>query len=129
MGVHDPSDLAAKDPMPPPPRPAAKSKEPLEPLRFRLATGLLHDLSVIIDQNERTMTIMERSFVSTRQVGETIKLAHVGKLATRRTAGGVELVAIRRDGTEFKLAQGKGAEFIATAARLAKGVRIPYAES
>jgi len=129
VGSHEPDDVEARDPMPPPPQPKVSAAERLEPLRFRLDSNLFHDLSAIVDQNERTLTIVERRFLSSRQIGDVMRLAHVGKLGARRKDGAGELVAIDREGKEHVLATGSGSpEFFATAQRLAKGVRIPFTE-
>ena len=127
VGIHDPPDCIAKDPMKPPPKPKVAAGEELEPLRFRLASGLLHDLSVMVDQNTRVLRVMERKGVSSKQVGDDLKLAHVGRLATRTEGGKVELLAFDRDGEVRVIASSKDSdEFRATAERLAKGVRIPF---
>lgn len=126
LGIHEARDVAVRDPPPPGPRPV---KEVMEVWRFRLDSSLLHALMVVVDPNDRTLKVEERKGVSTKQLGDVVKLAHVAELAVRRRDGRAELIAIKRDGAELLLASGSGtADFVATAGRLAKQVMIPFKE-
>ncbi len=124
LGIHEDDDVVARDPRPPPPKPQVRADEALEVWRFRLDTGLTRDLSVLVDPNTRVLTVSERRFVSAKTVGEPLKLAHVRAFGVR----GGRLIAVKREGdAELVIAEGSGgAEFVATARRLANKVRIPF---
>jgi hypothetical protein len=127
VGIHEPEHLIARDP--PPPRAKPKRTEPMDLWEYQLDGGLFHSLKVVVDPNDRTLRVMERRMLSTRRLGETVKLALVAALAIRKKNGHAELVAIQRDGTELMLAVGSGnPDFVATAGRLAEKVRIPFEE-
>lgn len=127
LGIHEEEHVVARDPRPPPPRPATSPADQLEPLRFRLESGLTHDLSLVVDQNTRTLTVMRRRFVSTQQIGDPVKLAHLQSIGVRPCQTGAALVAHRRDGGQVVLVESAGGpEFTATAKRFAEKVRIPF---
>ena len=127
IGIHDEADLVARDPIAPPPKPTRRFEDKLDELRFRLVSGMSHDLSVFVDQNNRTLRVMERKLLSSRQIGDVRKLAHIARLLTRSQGDQVELVAVSREGDEAVLASARATpEFTSTVQRLAQGVRIPF---
>lgn len=128
VGIHEPEQLTARDPLPPRAKPR-RALEPMEKWEYELDGRLLRSLTVIVDPNDRTLRVFERRLFSRKAIGDTLKLAHVAKFALRRRSGGVDLVAIRRDGSQVVLARGsEDPEFVATAGRLAKKVFIPIEE-
>lgn len=129
IGIHDLDDVVAREPMKPPPKPQRGHDEPLDELRFRLIEGITHDLSAFVDLNTRTMKIVQRKMLASKQLGDTIKLAHLARIGTRASASSVALVVEKRDGSVIELASGpRNDAFIETARRLAKGVRIPFGD-
>ncbi len=125
VGIHAPEDVIARDPPPPPPKP--RRTEPLDVLRFRLASSLTYDLSVFVDPNDRTLRVMERRVLGSRQLGETLKLSRVSRFGVRSGGEGSELVALTREGEALVLATGGSSpEFAATAERMARGARVPF---
>jgi hypothetical protein len=130
LGIHDEDDLYAKDARPLPKKKPQDPRVPMEVWRFRLSSSLLYDLSVVIDPNERTLKVMERRGLSPKQVGETVKLAHISAFSVRNGNDGMSLIATKRDHSEVSLVQNaKGKEFISVAARMAAKVRIPISQA
>jgi hypothetical protein len=126
VGMHDCADVEAKDPMPEPPKPRTQADEKLEVWKYRLEEGLLSSLMIHVDPNDRTLRVVERKLVSSKQLGGELKLAHVARLVLRKTDSGMDLIAQRRDAGEIRLASGSGSEdFVATVARLAEKILIP----
>jgi hypothetical protein len=129
VGIHEPDELSVRDPPPPGPRPGAAPGEALERWRFRIESGLLRALAVEIDPNDRTLRVLERRGLSTEQLGETMRLAQVARLVARRRDGKLELVAVKRDGSELRLLTAAATQDAAeTCGRLAKQARIPFTE-
>lgn len=126
VGIHEPRDVVAKRPLPPPKKKGASMPhDAMEVWTYTLAGGVLRSLDVIIDPNVRTLEVYERKLFNKQKVGDTVKLAHVAKFGIRETDGEVELLAEKREGGEVSLAKSvRDPSFVATAQRMADKVFI-----
>jgi|GEM_PF-5204824 len=132
LGIHEPEDVYAKDARPLK-RPKPESKDPRMPLeiwRFRVTSSLLRDLSIIVDPNERILSVTERKGLSTKELCKPVKLAHIGKFTITHKSGAFGLTATKRDNTEFTVIEtSTSPEFVAVIARMSEKVRIPLYET
>ncbi len=126
VGIHEPRDVIAKKPLPPPKKKGASMPhDPMEVWTYTLAGGVMRSLNVVIDPNVRTLEVVERKLLSKKQLGETLKLAHVAKFLLTDDGNEVKLYAEKREGERVLLAEGlSDAEFTATAKRMADKVFI-----
>ena len=126
LGIHDEDDLYAKNARPLPKKVARDPRMPMEIWRFRLSSSLLYDLSLVVDPNERTLKVMERRGISSKQLGETLKLAHIRAFTIENRSGGFALMASKRDETQITLVENaKGNDFVGAIERMAAKIRIP----
>jgi hypothetical protein len=125
LGVHEADDLVARDPNDAPKK-LARPMEPMEKWEYTLAGGMLKSITAIVDPNVRTLVVVERKLVSSKEVSEKIMLAHVAKFVISRESNDVVLRAEKKDGASIDLARSPYKdEFVATAERLSKKVMIP----
>jgi hypothetical protein len=125
IGVHDREHMIAREAHDHP-KTLGRPLEPMEKWEYTLAGGLLRSLTAVVDPNVRTLVIVERKLMSSKPLGEAMKLAQIAKLMVRRAGGDAVLSAEKRDGTTVELAKSAyDEELIATAMRLAKKVMIP----
>ena len=132
LGIHEPEDVYAKDARPLP-KPKAESRDPRMPLemwRFRLISGLLRDLSIIVDPNKRLLSVTERKGLSTKELCKPVKLAHIGKFTIIHHSGAFGLVATKRDNTEFTIIDKvTSPDFVSVISRMSEKLRIPLYET
>lgn len=126
VGIHEARDVVAKKPLPPPKKKGASMPhDPMEVWTYTLAGGVMRSLNVVIDPNVRTLEVHERKLLSKKQLGETLKLAHVAKFLIADDGNQVKLFAEKREGERVLLAEGlSDPEFVATAQRMAGKVFI-----
>jgi hypothetical protein len=128
LGVHDVDDMVARDPTDAPKK--LGRLEPMEKWEYTLAGGMLKSLTAIVDPNVRTVVVVERKLVSTKEISETVMLAHVAKFVIAREANEAVLRAEKKDGGSVDLCRSAYKDdFVATAERLAKKVMIPLAHT
>lgn len=132
LGIHEDEDVYAKDarPLPKPKSEVRDPRMPLEKWRFRVNSSLLKDLSIIVDPNERLLSVTERKGVTTKELCEPVRLAHIAKFTITKQSGGHGLVATKRDQSELTLIENSTSpSFVEVISRMSEKVRIPLYES
>ena len=132
LGIHEAEDVYAKDarPLPKPKAEVRDPRMPLEKWRFRVNSSLLRDLSIIVDPNERLLSVTERKGVSTKELCKPVRLAHIAKFTIINKTGGFGLIATKRDDSELTIIEKSDSpDFVSVVSRMSEKVRIPLYES
>ncbi len=125
LGVHDVDHMVAREPIDAPKK-LARPLEPMEKWEYTLAGGVLKSLTAVVDPNVRTLVVVERKLLTSKDVSETVMLAHVARFMVARDGDDAVLRAEKKEGGSLELARSRYQEdFLATAERLAKKVMIP----